>query len=98
MEHEAVTLLDGRWYSSQELAELLHVDASTIRRSASAGPPTSEQQPVCVRFVRTDCSLAKRSSRPFTHPLDQNEASSGPTRQLNEVAAPRIPSGCCRTI
>ena len=39
MEHEAVTLLDGRWYSSNELAELLHVDASTIRRGRTSHPP-----------------------------------------------------------
>jgi hypothetical protein len=32
-------LLDGRWYSSNELAELLHVDASTIRRWRTARPP-----------------------------------------------------------
>lgn len=32
-------LVDGRWYSSNELAELLHVDASTIRRWRTARPP-----------------------------------------------------------
>lgn len=32
-------LLDGHWYSSNELAELLHVDASTIRRWRTARPP-----------------------------------------------------------
>jgi hypothetical protein len=32
-------LLDGRWYFSNELAELLHVDASTIRRWRTARPP-----------------------------------------------------------
>lgn len=32
-------LLDGRWYGSNELAELLHVDASTIRRWRTARPP-----------------------------------------------------------
>lgn len=32
-------LLDGRWYTSNELAELLHVDASTIRRWRTAQPP-----------------------------------------------------------
>jgi hypothetical protein len=39
-------LLDGRWYSSNELAELLHVDASTIRRWRTAQPP---QGPAFVR-------------------------------------------------
>ncbi len=32
-------LLDGRWFSSSELAEFLHVDASTIRRWRTASPP-----------------------------------------------------------
>jgi hypothetical protein len=32
-------LLDGHWYSSNELAELLLVDASTIRRWRTARPP-----------------------------------------------------------
>jgi hypothetical protein len=31
--------LDGRWYSSKQLAELLHVDASTIRRWRTSHPP-----------------------------------------------------------
>jgi hypothetical protein len=39
-------LLDGRWYASNELAELLHVDASTIRRWRTAQPP---QGPAFVR-------------------------------------------------
>jgi DNA-binding transcriptional MerR regulator len=30
---------DGYWYSSKELAELLHVDASTIRRWRTSHPP-----------------------------------------------------------
>jgi hypothetical protein len=29
----------GYWYSSMELAELLHVDASTIRRWRTSHPP-----------------------------------------------------------
>jgi DNA-binding transcriptional MerR regulator len=29
---------DGYWYSSMELAELLHVDASTIRRWRTSHP------------------------------------------------------------
>jgi hypothetical protein len=29
----------GYWYSSKELAELLHVDASTIRRWRTSHPP-----------------------------------------------------------
>jgi hypothetical protein len=41
-----VTSLDGRWYSSQELAELLHVDASTIRRWRTSHPP---QGPAFIR-------------------------------------------------
>jgi Helix-turn-helix domain len=41
-----VTPLDGRWYSSQELAELLHVDASTIRRWRTSHPP---QGPAFIR-------------------------------------------------
>jgi hypothetical protein len=32
-------LLNGPWYSSSELAKLLHVDASTLRRWRSACPP-----------------------------------------------------------
>jgi len=32
-------LLDGRWYASSELAELLRVDVSTIRRWRTARPP-----------------------------------------------------------
>lgn len=32
-------LLDGHWYSSNELAKLLHVDASTVRRWRTAQPP-----------------------------------------------------------
>lgn len=50
--------------------------------AASASPPATERQGVCVRFVGTDCSLAKRSSRPFTYPPDQNEASSGLTASI----------------
>lgn len=34
-----MALLDGHWYSSAELAELLHVDASTIRRWRTSRPP-----------------------------------------------------------
>lgn len=32
-------LLNARWYSSNELAKLLHVDASTLRRWRTARPP-----------------------------------------------------------
>jgi hypothetical protein len=32
-------LLNGRWYSSNELAEILHVDVSTVRRWRTAQPP-----------------------------------------------------------
>ena len=32
-------LLGGCWFSSSELAEFLHVDASTIRRWRTARPP-----------------------------------------------------------
>jgi hypothetical protein len=32
-------LLDGSWYTSKDLAELLHVDASTIRRWRTSRPP-----------------------------------------------------------
>jgi hypothetical protein len=38
--------LDGRWYSSHEVAELLHVDASTIRRWRTSHPP---QGPAFIR-------------------------------------------------
>jgi len=37
---------DGYWYSSKELAELLHVDASTIRRWRTSHP---RQGPAFVR-------------------------------------------------
>jgi hypothetical protein len=39
-------LLDGHWYSSNELAELLRVDPSTIRRWRTSRPP---QGPAFVR-------------------------------------------------
>jgi hypothetical protein len=32
-------LLHGRWYSTEELAELLRVDASTLRRWRTQTPP-----------------------------------------------------------
>jgi hypothetical protein len=38
--------LDGYWYTSKELADLLHVDASTIRRWRTADPP---QGPAFIR-------------------------------------------------
>jgi len=39
MGHERAMLVDGRWYTCSELAELLHVDTSTIRRWRTARPP-----------------------------------------------------------
>lgn len=32
-------LIDGRWYTTDELAELLHVDGSTVRRWRTMKPP-----------------------------------------------------------
>ncbi|WP_216205495.1 helix-turn-helix transcriptional regulator [Amycolatopsis aidingensis] len=34
-----VRLLGGRWYSTDQLAELLGVDSSTVRRWRTARPP-----------------------------------------------------------
>ena len=34
-----MNVLDGSWYSSEQLAELLHVDPSTIRRWRTSHPP-----------------------------------------------------------
>jgi hypothetical protein len=34
-----MSVSDGYWYSSKELAALLHVDASTIRRWRASRPP-----------------------------------------------------------
>ncbi|PPK61874.1 helix-turn-helix domain-containing protein [Actinokineospora auranticolor] len=31
-------LIDGRWYTTEQLAELLHVDASTVRRWRTLRP------------------------------------------------------------
>jgi predicted DNA-binding transcriptional regulator AlpA len=42
-----VDLIDGRWYSTEELAQLLGVDASTIRRWRTIRPP---QGPPFVRL------------------------------------------------
>lgn len=36
---KAMSAPDEYWYSSKELAELLHVDASTIRRWRTSHPP-----------------------------------------------------------
>lgn len=36
---KAMSASHGYWYSSKELAELLHVDASTIRRWRTSRPP-----------------------------------------------------------
>jgi hypothetical protein len=38
VEPKAMNPPGGYWYSSKELAELLHVDASTIRRWRTAHP------------------------------------------------------------
>jgi predicted DNA-binding transcriptional regulator AlpA len=38
-EAAAVELLAGRWYSTEELAKLLGVDASSIRRWRTSRPP-----------------------------------------------------------
>ena len=32
-------LIDGHWYTTDELAELLHVDSSTVRRWRTMNPP-----------------------------------------------------------
>jgi hypothetical protein len=32
-------LIDGRWYTTEELASLLHVDSSTVRRWRTMQPP-----------------------------------------------------------
>lgn len=34
-----IRLLNGRWYNTEELAGLLGVDASTVRRWRTARPP-----------------------------------------------------------
>lgn len=36
MEHP---MLDGKWYSTEELAAMLHVDPSSVRRWRTADPP-----------------------------------------------------------
>ncbi|MGW6934677.1 helix-turn-helix transcriptional regulator [Lentzea sp. NPDC054927] len=33
------SLLDGRWYTTDEVAEIIGVDASTLRRWRTARPP-----------------------------------------------------------
>jgi predicted DNA-binding transcriptional regulator AlpA len=43
----SVELLAGRWYSTEELADLLGVDASSVRRWRTARPP---QGPPFVRL------------------------------------------------
>ncbi|MGD9935676.1 MAG: helix-turn-helix transcriptional regulator [Dehalococcoidia bacterium] len=40
-------LLDGRWYSTDELATLLGVDASSVRRWRTSNPP---QGPPFIRL------------------------------------------------
>lgn len=47
-----MALLDGHWYSSAELAELLHVDASTLRRWRTSHPPKG---PAFVRVSERVC-------------------------------------------
>jgi hypothetical protein len=32
-------MLDGKWYSTEELAAMLHVDPSSVRRWRTADPP-----------------------------------------------------------
>ncbi|TVT48106.1 helix-turn-helix domain-containing protein [Amycolatopsis rhizosphaerae] len=39
MNSEGIRLLNGRWYNTEELANLLGVDASTVRRWRTARPP-----------------------------------------------------------
>lgn len=43
----SIELLAGRWYSTDELAELLGVDASSVRRWRTSHPP---QGPPFVRL------------------------------------------------
>lgn len=43
----SVELIAGRWYSTEELAQLLGVDASSVRRWRTARPP---QGPPFVRL------------------------------------------------
>lgn len=51
-----VTLLHGPWYTTEELAELLGVDPSTIRRWRTARPPQGPP------FVQVSERVAKYNS------------------------------------
>lgn len=52
----SVDLLLGRWYSTEELAELLGVDPSSVRRWRTARPPQGPP------FVRVSARVTMYSS------------------------------------
>ncbi len=60
-------LLGGRWYTTEQLAGLLHVDASTVRRWRTAtpmqGPPFVQVSERVFMYHSTDIELWLMSRR-----------------------------------
>ncbi|WP_405983824.1 helix-turn-helix domain-containing protein [Streptomyces sp. NBC_00872] len=69
---EPAALLPGPWYSTEELARILHVDPSTLRRWRTAHP---RQGPP---YVRVSKRVVLYSARDVEHWIAQRRVSPGP--------------------
>jgi hypothetical protein len=60
-------LLGTTWYTTEEVAQMLHVDASSLRRWRTArppqGPPFVQISDRVVRYSRTDVEAYMRAKR-----------------------------------
>lgn len=60
-------MIDDRWYTTEELASLLHVDGSTIRRwrtmSPTQGPPFVQVSDRVIMYSAYDVETWLRSRR-----------------------------------
>ncbi|MFE4831255.1 helix-turn-helix domain-containing protein [Streptomyces sp. NPDC056672] len=69
---EPAALLPGPWYSTEELARILHVDPSTLRRWRTAHP---RQGPPHVKISKR---VTLYSARDVEHWIAQRRVSPGP--------------------
>ncbi|MFD0687365.1 helix-turn-helix domain-containing protein [Actinomadura fibrosa] len=67
LEHGSADLLHGGWYTTEELADLIGVDPSTLRRWRTArpmqGPPVVKMSGSVARYSSRDVETWLRSHR-----------------------------------